>query len=92
MEQARFHALVSGEVQMVGFRAFAEFHAGRLGVRGWVRNLETGQVEILAEGSRDALDSFLDLIRRGPRLARVSGVQVRWEQPQQEPEGFTVRY
>lgn len=84
--------MVSGEVQMVGFRAFVQWHADRLGVRGWVRNLPTGEVEILAEGKRDALNSFLSLLRQGPRLAHVSDVQVRWEQPTGAPTDFRMRY
>jgi acylphosphatase len=92
MKDARFHAIVSGEVHMVGFRAFAQWHADQLGVRGWVRNLPGGEVEVVAEGKREALDSLLSLLREGPTLARVSGVEVRWEEPSGEPKDFRVRY
>lgn len=92
MEEARLHAIVSGEVQMVGFRAFAQTHSDLLGIRGWVRNLPNGEVEVVAEGRREALEALLNLLRQGPRLARVSGVEVRWEQPTGEPKAFRVRY
>lgn len=77
---------------MVGFRAFVQRHAGQLGLRGWVRNLPSGEVEVVAEGKREALDSLLGLLQQGPRLARVSAVQVRWERPSGEPKDFRVRY
>jgi len=88
--KARFLAVISGEVQMVGFRAFAQRHAERLGIQGWARNTPAGKVEVLAEGEEAALDAFLDLLREGPRLAAVSDVQVRWEQPKEGLRGFSI--
>lgn len=92
MAKVRFVAVISGEVQMVGFRAFAQGHAERLGVQGWARNTPAGKVEVLAEGEEAALDAFLDLLREGPRLAEVSDVQVRWEEPKGDQRGFSTRW
>jgi acylphosphatase len=58
---------------MVGFRAFATVHARRLGLRGWVRNTESGAVEALAEGPAASVEEFARLLRRGPAAADVTG-------------------
>ena len=67
----RLHARVSGRVQGVGFRWFVREEARRLGLAGWVRNLPTGDVELVAEGSPEALDALARTIGRGPPGARV---------------------
>jgi len=71
----RIHALLSGRVQGVGFRAFTRRQARRLKIRGWVRNLPTGEVELVAEGPGKAIKAFEQKIRRGPRGARVDQVR-----------------
>ena len=67
-----------GDVQGVGFRYFAQSQARRLGLDGYVRNRYDGAVEVEAEGGADALERFLDVLRRGPRMARVQDVRVSW--------------
>lgn len=74
--------LVSGQVQGVGFRAFTERTARRLGVAGWVRNLPTGQVEVLARVGAGNQQAFLAQLRQGPSLSRVTDLQV-----ERQPEG-----
>lgn len=84
------HVVVSGRVQGVGFRFFVENRAAVLGLRGWVRNLRTGQVEVLATGEEGVLRAFLEDLREGPRLAKVTGVEVDWDTPACE-EPFHTR-
>ena len=74
----RLKAQIFGDVQGVGFRYFAEAHARRLGLDGYVRNRHDGAVEVEAEGDAPALERFLDLLRQGPRMARVQDVRVSW--------------
>jgi acylphosphatase len=74
----RLEAEIFGDVQGVGFRYFAESQARRLGLKGYVRNRHDGAVEVEAEGEAPALERFLDLLRQGPRAARVQEVRVRW--------------
>jgi acylphosphatase len=69
-------AEIFGDVQGVGFRFFARGHARRLGLQGYVRNRYDGAVEVEAEGSSGDLDRFLEVLRQGPRLARVRDVHV----------------
>jgi acylphosphatase len=67
---------VSGRVQGVSFRAYAEQEANRLGVAGWVRNEPGGDVVAHVEGDPDAVDAFVRWCHDGPRFARVSAVAV----------------
>ena len=90
MAVRRLHAVVSGEVQMVGFRAFVHRQATRLGLDGRVRNLPNGDVEVVAEGDEQTLRALVDLLREGPRAARVMGVDLSWEEPAGEPRGFRI--
>ena len=68
---------VTGRVQGVSFRAYAEREANRLGVAGWVRNEPDGSLEIHAEGDRDAVEAFVLWTYDGPSLARVDHVDAR---------------
>ena len=69
------HWQVLGRVQGVGFRWFVRQQARRWGVRGWVRNLPDGSVEISAAGSTEALDGLKTAVRRGPAGAEVAEVR-----------------
>jgi acylphosphatase len=63
--------LISGRVQGVGFRYFAERDARHSGVTGWVRNLPDGSLEVHANGTPAQLDHFEAVLRRGPSRAEV---------------------
>jgi acylphosphatase len=78
----RYRVLISGFVQGVNFRAACQRMAWQHGVAGWVRNLDDGRVEAVFEGPAGEVQRLLDWAHRGPRLAVVSGVAVRAEQPQ----------
>jgi acylphosphatase len=68
----RFH--VSGRVQGVGYRYFAERAALRLGVHGYAKNLSDGRVEIYAIGTSAQLEQLREKLDRGPMMARVDRV------------------
>jgi len=86
------HAWVIGRVQGVGFRYFVIENAVSLGLRGYVRNESNGDVEVLAQGTRPALERLLTLLRRGPSAAYVSEVRVSWGQPTEHLSGFNIRW
>ena len=88
---ARIHAVIDGRVQGVGFRFFAQDAANDLGITGWVRNRFDGQVEVTAEGERARLEGFLEQLRRGPRGAYVTQLDVEWETARGEFVQFDVR-
>ena len=64
--------VVTGRVQGVGFRWFAQRWAERLGLRGWVRNREDGAVASEAEGRPQAVAEFALRLRAGPAGAAAS--------------------
>ena len=66
---------VSGRVQGVGFRFFAEQIAASLGVGGYVRNLYDGRVEVYAIGSAQQMEKLKNALQRGPRMAAVDLVE-----------------
>jgi acylphosphatase len=79
-----------GRVQGVAYRFFAEKYAGRMGISGWARNLPDGRVEVLAEGAGENIEVFLELLREGPRLARVDSFDIRREASTGEFRDFRV--
>jgi acylphosphatase len=85
-------AVVHGRVQGVGFRYFVVERALSLGLRGYARNESDGSVEVLAQGTRPALENLLALLWRGPSAAHVSQVDVDWGTPSIHVSGFHVRW
>src|SRR5580693_7921999 len=65
------HFLIQGRVQGVGFRWFVHREASELDLRGWVRNTEEGDVEVVAAGEAADLDELRSSLKRGPRGSRV---------------------
>jgi acylphosphatase len=72
------HLIVSGRVQGVGFRFSAYDEAKDLAVAGWVRNIASGEVEIVVEGSRENLQMLAAWAHQGPPSAHVTGVREEW--------------
>lgn len=83
------HALVSGKVQQVGFRAFARREALRLGVGGHARNLADGRVEVVMSGEEGAVRQLIERLQRGPTLARVDQLLLD-TLPAQEINDFVI--
>jgi acylphosphatase len=78
MEKLRAEILVSGKVQGVFYRTHAREFARELGLTGTIRNLDTGNVEIIAEGSENLLKEFYLWCQDGPKLAEVENVQIHY--------------
>jgi acylphosphatase len=83
--------LVRGHVQGVGFRYFAEHAASQIGVRGWVRNLDDGRVEVYAVGTEEQLSELAGALHRGPRFADVRGVEEQ-EAAVQQYASFQIKH
>lgn len=77
-------------MQGVGFRYFVEQSAQSLGVRGWVRNVDDGSVEVYAVGTPAQLSELAGLLWKGPRWAEVRGVE-EVEAAVEEHVGFFLR-
>ena len=72
----RIHAIVTGRVQGVGYRAATAAEARRLGLAGWVANRPDGSVELESEGDNDSVAALVAWCERGPPAAQVAGVAV----------------
>lgn len=74
----RLKAIVQGRVQGVGYRYFTLERAEHLHLVGTVRNLRNGDVEVIAEGSRGALEALLAGLHHGPSMARIDQIHTSW--------------
>ncbi|RJQ54427.1 MAG: acylphosphatase [Actinobacteria bacterium] len=83
---------VSGLVQGVGYRAFVTRAAAEMGIRGAVRNLPDGDVEVVAQAGSRALEKFLLELRRGPRMARVQDIRVESVREAGSYSSFDIRW
>ncbi len=85
------HIIIKGLVQGVGFRYFTSSVARRYGLKGYVKNLYSGDVEIVVEGDRSIIQSFLQEIKVGPRSAHVADLQILWGNAQDEFKDFFIQ-
>ncbi|MCG7497689.1 acylphosphatase [Vibrio sp. Of7-15] len=90
MSQLCFKALVSGRVQGVGFRYHTTHEGLKLGLTGYAKNLDTGDVEVFACGSEDKLKILEKWLEHGPKTSRVDNLKLEW-QPWQKCSGFTIK-
>jgi acylphosphatase len=70
---------ISGLVQGMFFRVFIKENADKIGVNGFVRNLEDGRVEVFIEGDSDSVNKMIEICKKGPRHADVKGVEIKSE-------------
>ena len=90
MEPERLHGVIKGDVQGVGFRFFLIRRAQALGLTGWVANRDDGVVEFVAEGRRQDLEQLERVAREGPRMARVTAVEVNWSEATGDLSRFDI--
>jgi acylphosphatase len=89
-KEARLYR-VRGRVQGVGFRDFVERAAHGLGLTGWVRNRDDGDVEVYAAGPPERVAELGAMLWKGPRWAEVRGVDES-EAPLEQHQGFFIRH
>jgi|TARA_B100002003_G_scaffold33746_1_gene28933 acylphosphatase len=92
LSEKRLHIYVSGIVQGVFFRSNTVHKANSLQIKGWIKNLPDSSVEILAEGTEEMLDKFLDWCEKGPPNAEVDSVEVVMLPFKQEFNEFKIVY
>jgi len=88
MKQA--HIFVSGFVQGVGYRRFIRYHAKKLGVTGFIRNLPDDRVEAVLQSEEEALKKLMHICNRGPFLSEVKNVAVEWEIVEEKYTEFRI--
>ena len=91
-DRAQVHIWVTGRVQGVGFRAFVQQVAWTIGVTGWVRNVGWDTVEAVAEGEREKLERFAQVVKTGLRGSLVEEARVEWGEATGEFRFFDVKH
>lgn len=85
------HILINGRVQGIGFRWWVQRETSKLELNGWVRNLDDGRVEAIAEGEKENITKLIESIKKGPILSKVESVNVDWVKATGEFEKFGIR-
>jgi acylphosphatase len=70
---------INGVVQDVFFRGYVKENAERHNVKGFIRNLEDGRVEIFLEGNNEDVDKVIELCKKGPKHAQITGIEIKPE-------------
>ena len=87
----QIHVFYSGNVQGVGFRFIAQTSARGLGITGWVKNIDHGRVEVIAESEEKTLELFLE--RVGNEFSRyINNVDVKWLPSTGEFKDFRIEF
>jgi acylphosphatase len=86
----RVNLVILGHVQGVFFRASAHQQAQRLGLKGFVCNLNDGSVNVVAEGYQQDIEDFIGWCKLGPETARVEKVVVKYEPVTESEIGFSI--
>jgi len=92
MSKVRVHLVIRGRVQGVWYRQSTMETANRLGLTGWARNCPDGSVEAVFEGEKAGIDQAIEWCRQGPPAARVSEIDVEWQDFSNEFTSFGIRY
>jgi acylphosphatase len=90
--KSRAHVIVNGRVQGVFFRSRTKHEADVNGVKGWILNRRDGRVEAIFEGDDAEVKKMIEFCKNGPPGARVTGVDVAWEEYIGEFVEFEIRY
>jgi len=88
----RIHLIIKGRVQGVGYRFFIRLTASKLGLKGYVKNLYSGEVEVVAEGEEEKLKKLIQECRKGTFLSRVDNIEVSYEKATNEFDGFSIQH
>ena len=86
------YCIVSGKVQGVRYRDYAQVSANELGLTGWVKNAPDGTVEVCVQGLPDVLKEYVEYLHEGSLYAKVEAVSVDWRTARQTWEDFSIRF
>jgi acylphosphatase len=70
------HLIATGKVQGVSFRANTRDKAVKLGLKGYAKNLETGSVEVVAQGDEDKINELIEFLKNSPGISKVKDLQI----------------
>ena len=86
------HCIISGKVQNVRYRDYAQVSAGKLGVTGWVQNVSDGTVMVCAQGLPDTLKEFVEYLHEGSLQSEVDAVSVDWRTAIKVYDDFSILF
>jgi acylphosphatase len=84
--------VVHGMVQGVGYRYFCRREAVLMGITGYVKNLFSGDVEVVAQGEKEILDQFVKVLKTGPHLSEVKDILVTELSFEDKFKSFTIEF
>jgi len=90
--EVRSEIVVNGLVQGVGYRYFVMREAQKLGLKGFVKNLYSGEVLTVAEGEKAIVEELIKKLKVGPIHASVKSCKVNWQEPKNEFIDFEVKF
>jgi len=90
--EVRAEIVVNGLVQGVGYRYFVIREAKALGLKGFTKNLYTGEVLTVVEGEKALVEEMIKKLKVGPSHASVKNCKVDWQEPKNEFTDFEVRF
>lgn len=67
--------IVNGTVQGIFFKNFTKEHAEKLKLRGFVRDLETGEIEVFVEGEKDNIAKLIEILKQGPQYSQIRNIK-----------------
>ncbi len=85
------HLIISGKVQGVFFRANVRNKAVELGLKGYAKNLENGDVEVAAEGNEEKINELIDFIKKNPGHSKVENIKILEKMPENFKK-FEIKY
>ena len=84
------YCIVSGQVQGVRYRDYAQVSANELGLCGWVKNLNDGTVAVCAQGLPDTLKEYVEYLHEGSLSAKVEAVAIDWRTAKKVYDDFSI--
>lgn len=86
------HIFIIGFVQGVGLRRFIKKKGQVLGLKGWVKNLPDGRVEILAQGKKEQIEALIEIAEKGTIFSSIKGVVVDWKKEKEVFSDFEILF
>ena len=92
LKYARAHVFVTGDVRDFSFKYFAKEKSKHLDLKGWVRKLPSGEVEVLLEGLEEKIMEMLEWCKKGPAIFKDNRLRVEFSDYVGEFENFEIRH
>lgn len=90
LRMIEMRAVITGTVQGVAYRMYAQESATELELVGFVRNESDGSVTVVAQGQADVLKAFVEYLHEGSLMSQVESVAVEWGSVSKTYDEFSV--